>query len=225
MKKHLQLLVLFLGLSIVSFAQMKKGKITYDMSFSSDNPEMAMGMSMMSGSKMSLSFIPGKSRSEVSMGMMGTMTTISDESSKKILSLTNMMGMKFATESTLDEAEAAAGDQQKPKIEVTSETKDIMGYKCTKAIMTTDADGESQTVTMWFTKDIKAFTGGQQYYNEDMPGFPMEISVARDGMNIDMTVTAIEKKVSKKVFDMTVPEGYEVKTQEELMQMMGGGGE
>jgi GLPGLI family protein len=223
MKKHLQLLILFLGLSIVSFAQMKKGKITYDMSFSSDNPEMAMGLSMMSGSKMIMSFMPGKSRSEVSMGMMGTMTTISDEKSKKILSLTNMMGMKYAIESTLEDSKAAASEQEKPKVEITNETKEIMGYKCTKAIMTTNADGEAQTITMWYTKDITAFTGGQQYYNEDMPGFPMQISLSREGMNVDMTVTNIEKKVDKKAFDMKVPEGYEVKTQEELMQMMGGG--
>lgn len=225
MKKHLQLLALFLGLTVVSFAQMKQGKITYDMAFSSDNPEMAMGISMMSGSKMSMSFMPGKSRSEVSMGMMGTMTTISDEKSKKILSLTDMMGMKYAMESTLEDAKATEGEQPKPKVEITSETKDIMGYKCTKAIMTTDTPEGSQEMTMWFTKDITAFTGGQQYYNEDMPGFPMQISLSREGMNVDMTVTAIEKKVDKKVFDMKIPEGYPVKTQEELMQMMMGGGE
>lgn len=219
MKKHLQLLALFLGFTVVSFAQIKEGKITYDMTFASDNPEMAMGVQMMSGSKMSMSFMPGKSRADISMGMMGTMTTISDEKSKKVLTLMDMMGMKYAMESTTEEVEAEAGEQPKPKIEITKETKEIMGYKCTKAIMTTETEEGPMPVTMWFTKDIDVFTGGQQYYNEDMPGFPMQIAVTQSGMSIDMIVTAMDKKVDKKVFDMKVPDGYEVKTEEEMMMM------
>lgn len=221
MRKNIQLLCLFVCMTFAGFSQLKEGKIIYDMTFSSDNPEMAMAVGMMQGSKMSLSFMPGKSRSDVSMGMMGTMITIADEKSKKALMLMDMMGMKYAMESDLSEdAKETEGDVPDYKVEITNETKDILGYKCTKAIMTNqEADAEAGVITMWFTKDIAANTIGQNYYNKDMPGFPMSFSITQNEMVVDMTVTGIEKKVDKKVFDMTVPEGYEVKTEEELMMM------
>jgi GLPGLI family protein len=208
-------------MTFAGFAQLTQGKINYDMTFSSDNPDMAMAIGMMQGSKMSLAFMPGKSRSDVSMGTMGTMVTIADDKSKKALMLMDMMGMKYAMEMDLGKAEKEAeADTPDYKVEITKETKDILGYKCTKAIMTPqEADAEGGTITMWFTKDINATTTGQNYYNQDMPGFPMSFSIAQGEMLIDMTVTEIDKKVDKNVFKMTIPEGYEVKTEEEMMMM------
>jgi len=217
MKRKIQLLFLFISLTVAGFAQMKKGTITYDMTFSSDNPDMAMAIGMMQGSKMTLSFMPGKSRSEVTMGTMGTMTTISDEKSKKILMLMDMMGMKYAINSDIEKKEEGNADNPDYKVEITEETKEILGYKCKKAILTNPEDGS--VITMWFTNDIVAYTDGHNYYNSDMPGFPMAITMNESEMSIDMTVTGVNKKVNKKVFDMTVPDGYEVKTQEELMMM------
>jgi GLPGLI family protein len=216
MKKNVQLLCLFICMTFAGFAQMKEGKITYDMTFSSDNPDMAMGVAMMQGSKMIMEFMPGKSRSEVSMGTMGTMVTVADEKADKALMLMNMMGMKYAVETKISDAKKEEGEKPNYKVEITNETKEIMGYKCTKAIMTSDEG----TMVMWFTKEITAYTSGQNYYNDQMPGFPMSFTMQQSEMNIDMTVTGLEKKVDKKAFDMSVPEGYEVKTAEEL-QMMG----
>ena len=94
MKKNLYLLLLFVVIGLHSIAQMTEGTITYDMTFSSDNPDMAMGVSMMQGSKMIMSFMPDKSHSEVSMGTLGAMTTVSDAKQKKSLMLMDMMGRK-----------------------------------------------------------------------------------------------------------------------------------
>lgn len=218
MRKNVQLLCLFICMTFAGFAQLKEGKINYDMTFSSDNPEMAMGIAMMQGSKMSLFFMPGKSRSDVSMGTMGTMVTIADQKTDKGLMLMDMMGMKYAMEMDLDKEEDNASEAPDYKVEITSETKEILGYKCTKAIMTSD-DAETGPITMWFTKDIAANTTGQNYFNSEMPGFPMSFQISQSEMTIDMTVTSIEKKVDKKVFSMEIPEGYEVKTEEEMMMM------
>jgi len=208
--------MLFIGMSVVSFAQMTEGKISYSMEFSSDNPDMAMGIAMMQGSKMDMHFAPGKSRTEVSMGSLGTMTTISDEKTKKVLSLMNMMGQKTAIESTTD---VKPEDVANYEVEITNETKEIMGYKCTKALMTTE-DGTIMTV--WFTKDIVATTKGQTYYNSQMPGFPMAFNVNQGGMNIQMTVTGIEKKApAKSLFETKVPDGYTVQSMEDLKKSMG----
>lgn len=217
MKKQLVLLCLFVGTTFASIAQMKKGEVVYSMNFSSDNPEMSMVSTMMAGSQMSMAFMPGKSRADISMGMMGNMTTISDSKKKKTLALVDMMGMKYATETAL-EAQTAE-DNSNQNVEITTETKEILGYTCTKALVTS----EGSTMTIWFTKDIEAYTNGQQYHNSKIPGFPLSMMISQNDMNIDMTATEVKKTVSKKKFSMKVPEGYEIKTAEEL-EMMGSGG-
>lgn len=217
MKKQLILLCLFVGTTLAAIAQTKKGEVVYTMNFSSDNPEMSMVSSMMAGSQMTMYFMPGKSRADISMGMMGNMTTISDQKQKKTLGLVDMMGMKYATETPLENQPAE--DNANQNVEITSETKDILGYTCTKALVTS----EGSVMTIWFTKDIQAFTNGQQYHNSQIPGFPLSISINQNDMNIDMTAKEVKTSVSKKMFSMKVPEGYEMKTAEEL-EMMGGGG-
>lgn len=218
MKKQLLLLCLFVGTTFASLAQLKKGEVVYSMNISSENPEMAMVSSMMAGSTMTMLFMPGKSRVDIAMGMMGNMSTISDQKKKKSLALVDMMGMKYATETKLEDQPAEDNGEQ--NIEITTETKDILGYNCTKAIVTS----EGTIMTIWFTKDIEAFTNGQQYHNSKIPGFPLSMSIFQNDMNIDMVATEVKKTVSKKAFSMKVPEGYEMKSAEDL-QMMGGGAE
>lgn len=215
MSKNVLTLLLFIGLSLSAVAQLKKGVVSYDMTFSSDNPEMAMVSTMMAGSKMVMSFMPGKSRADISMGMMGNMSSISDSKKSKSLGLVDMMGMKYATETNLDANTSA--DETTQNVEITSETKDILGYKCTKALIT----NEGGLITIWFTKDIEAYTKGQQYYNSKIPGFPLSMLVSQNDMNIEMIATSVEKTVSKNAFSMKIPEGYELKSEEEL-KMMGG---
>jgi len=214
MKKTLLLLCLFIGTSLLSVAQLKKGVINYNMTFSSDDPQMAMVSTMLQGSTMKTLFMPGKSRAEVSMGMLGSTIAITDQKTKKSLTLTDMSGSKYAVESKVE----AKTDEPEYTVEVTTETKEIAGYICTKAILTSE-DG---SMTVWFTKEIQAYTNGQSFYNDKMPGFPLCIIINQNGLTIEVTASSVEKKVSKKVFSMTVPEGYEVKTEEEMQQMQMG---
>ena len=217
MKKTIISTCLFLGMSLLSFAQMKEGKISYSMDLSSDDPEMAMAVGMMQGSKMDISFMPGKSRADITMGTMMNMSNIVDEKSGKALMLMTIMGQNTAVESTLDELKEKENDA-KPAFDtkITNETKTIAGYTCTKAIMTSEDAGE---MVIWYSKDISANTIGQQYYNKEMPGFPMEMEINQQGMKIHMVVTTVDKKVTKNIFDQKIPEGYTVQTMEQLQQM------
>ncbi len=217
MKKMHYLLILLLGFSLPAFAQMKQGTITYDMQFSSDNPDMAMGLSMLTGSKMTTSFMPGKARAEVSMGTFGKTTTITDTKTKKILTLMDMMGSKTATESKMEEEDKEADKTGEIKVETTDETKEIMGYKCTKSVITME---DGTVMVAWCTKDIVVSTQGQTYYSAQMPGFPMEFEITQQEMTMKFTVTAIDKaKPKKTLFEMKVPEGYKLMTEEELKAM------
>jgi len=219
MKKIMFLACTLLTLAITTHAQLKEGKVSYSMEVSSDNPDMAMASNMMAGSKFNMSFAPGKSRSDITMGSIGDMTTITNENSGKILMLTNMMGMKYAVETSLDENKKSAGAAEGDfTVTPTSETKQLLGFTCKKAIMKSKTLGEND-ITIWYTTDIKASTTGQQYYDKSMPGFPLEMNMEQKGMKIHFLATAVEKTVPASVFEMTVPAGYEKKTMEELEKM------
>lgn len=208
-------------ISVATFAQTTEGKVTYSIDYSSDNPEMAAYLGMMTGSTMELSFMPGKSRVEMKMGAMGTVVTIADEKSKKTLSLTNAMGQKLAMEGAIDESQNTQTTAKGFQFTKVDETKTIAGFTCKKVIVTTQTGEE---MIMWYTTDITAYSKGQQFYNGNIPGFPLEYSTTTQGMKMKFTATSVENKVSdKKIFDMKIPDGYTKKTQEELMQQMGGG--
>lgn len=212
MKKTVGLLAfLFLGFAY-SFAQLTTGVVTYEMNFSSDDPEMSMATSMMAGSSMSLSFSGTKSRSDLAMGMLGTTTTISDAKTGKSLTLMDMMGMKYAIEDLSNQEKPVA-----PSIKGTDEKMDIAGYSCKKYIAT--AEDGSETI-LWCTDQIKAQTSGQQYFSSTENGLPLLIQLTQNNLTVELKATGVEKKVSKKVFKMTIPDGFEMKTAEDL-QMMG----
>lgn len=207
--------IFFFLFTALAFGQ-TKGKITFSMNFSSENPDMAMVSSMMQGSTMTLSFMPKKNKIEVKMGMMGTMTTIGDVKKKKTLLLMDMMGQKSAAEDKIDPSKADSASMN-TKIELLNETKTILGYTCKKAIISTE-DGAQ--MTFWYTEDIKADLAGQRQFNSKIPGVVLEFSTKTGEMTIDFVATDFTENVSKTDFDMSIPEGYTIKTPEE-MQMMG----
>lgn len=215
--KHLLLSILFLAVVGTSIAQ-TTGQISYTMDFSSDNPEMAMAIPMMQGSTMELYFMPEKSKIDMTMGTFMKMNTVADTKAKKGLMLMEIMGNKTATEMDLSKSEAEP--KEEPKVEVTSETKDIVGYKCTKTIV---RDAEGNEVIMWVATDLKASLQGQQQFgNSKINGVPLEFTTAQNGMTIHFIATKFNKKVDKKVFSLAIPDGY-TKVSEEDLKNMGGG--
>jgi GLPGLI family protein len=216
--KHLLLSILFLAVVGTSIAQ-TTGQISYSMDFSTDNPEMAMAIPMMQGSTMELFFMPDKSKIEMTMGTFMKMNTVADTKADKGLMLMEVMGNKTATEMKLSDADKTEKAEE-PKIEVTSETKNIVGYKCTKTIY---RDAEGNETIMWIATDLKASLKGQQQFgNSKINGVPLEFSTVNNGMSIHFVATKFNKKVDKKVFGMDIPEGYTVVSADELKNMGGG---
>lgn len=212
--KHLLLSILFLAVVGTSIAQ-TTGQISYSMDFASDNPEMAMAIGMMQGSTMEMYFKPDKSKIEMTMGTFMKMNTIADVKANKGLMLMEVMGNKSATE--LDLSKAETEKKEEPKVEVTSETKEIIGYQCTKTIVR-DADGNE--AVMWVAKDLKASLKGQQQFgNSKIEGVPLEFSTVNNGMTIHFVATKFTKKVDKKAFEMKIPEGYTKVSEEDLKNM------
>jgi GLPGLI family protein len=202
------------------YAQMTEGHISYKIDASTDNPDMQMAIGMMQGSTMDIYFKDKTTRSEMKMGTMMSITTITNETSKDVLMLMGGMMGNMAIKSTLDEFEDRREEQPKFEVTFSEETKEILGYSCKKALLTTEDGIES---VFWYTEQIMASKKGQSYLNEEIPGFPMQFELNNQGMKMTMTVTTVEDKLDKKksssLFEMKIPEGYKEMTLDEMSKM------
>lgn len=217
MKWIFSLLILF-SASLL-YGQIREGSITYTLNISS--PDNDKATEMMDGSLMTLYYKDGSSRSEVNMGGMMTMATISNANSDKVLMLMDvpMANMKYATLTNVEEAEKAPMTKMPDfKIRYENETKTILGYTCKKAILEDDKGRES---TFWYTQDILAHTGGQSYLHFGLGGIPLEYEILQQGMHIQFTATDLKKSIdparAASLFSMEVPAGYTLKSLNELM--------
>lgn len=219
----------FTILSVIAFGQITTGKISYDVKLSSDNPQMAAYISQMENSMLETYFTGDKSRTDMFMGEMSTTNSISSKDNDTTLILFDNMFMgKIAmkvTEADSDEDDEMAKASKVKSVEfVEGETKEIIGYKCKKAIVTFENDYVSE---VWYTEDIVPNLRGGQYLFEEIKGLPLEMNAKTFGMEMQMTAYEFKAKLGKKdiqqKFSMEIPKGYTLKTAEDLKQMQGGG--
>jgi GLPGLI family protein len=216
-------ILLSLGFSFVctllSFAQLTEGHISYKIDMTSDDPDMQMAIGMMQGSTLEVYFKDKTTRAEMKMGAIMNITTISNETSGDVLMLMSGMIGHNAIKTTTSELEKENTEKPKYDVQLVDETKTIEGYACKKAILTDEEGNES---VFWYTEEIDISKKGQSYLNEDVPGFPMQYDLNNNGMKMTMTVSQLEKKLDKKsvsLFEMAIPEGYKEMTMEDLKSM------
>ncbi len=105
--------------------------------------------------------------------------------------------------------------------------EDILGYRCHRYKMVTEAEGAETVQHIWVTNELKTpdlklpglgnMAGGVLSGNK-LPGFPMQIEVAIANMDATMIMTATEidlKRVDKQVF--LRPKDFTVKDFSELL--------
>ena len=213
--------ILSIALTILTFvsatAQLTEGHVQYNIDMSSDDPEMEMAVSMMQGSTLDLYFSEDKSRTEMSMGSMMKISTVTNVKSDEVLMLMSGMIGKKAVKSSLSELESEAGEKPEYEVELIDESKEIEGYTCKKAVLT---DADDNEMTFWYTEEIAVNKKGQNYLNEDVPGFPMEFELNQNGLIMSMTVSLFKDSLEDdSVFDIKIPEGYEEMSMEDLKSM------
>jgi GLPGLI family protein len=222
MKKNLTLnlllLTLFALFSFQTFAKEFKGVITYKITV--EGSGVTDDMKNMMPKTMTMTIMGNKARSEMVMSM-GKTISITDGDSKETITLMDMMGQKIAIKSNYDEIKADMEKSPKVKVEVTSETKDIMGYVCKKAVVTNLEDDSE--IYVYFTEEL-----GSSALNFDNPQFKdingvmLEFEIPNEQFTMKFSAVSVEKKsVSESEF--TIPEGYQIKTKEEMQGMFGGG--
>ena len=202
--------------SFTAISQATKGKISYDVYMSSDDAAVAAYVDQMEGSTLELTFMDGKVRSDMFVGQMMTTTSISHKGQDTTLVLLDGMMGKIAmkvTDNDMDEEQRLAYENR--EIELVDETKEIMGYKCKKAILTA---GDANESIVWYTEEIMPKYREGQYLYDEIPGTPLEMHSKWGKMDMKIVAYEFKEKLKKtdEIFSTEVPEGFTVKTTEEM---------
>ena len=189
--------------------------MTASQSMSSSDPTMQSQLAMMGEISVTSYYKGDMSKTIVAGGMTGTNTTVFNASTQKgIMFMDNpFMGKKWMPldASEVDDEEASY------TVERTSETKEILGYTCTKYLISEESGTEME---MYTTEDITV--ASQKKFGDQVKGVPLLTITETSQMGMSMTITVEvteikEEKIKDKEFDMTVPEGYEEVNMDELM--------
>ncbi len=114
-------------------------------------------------------------------------------------------------------ASGQSAETVKPTVAKTSETMKIVGYNCTKYIVTIVERGQTITSNLWATTEIKDIDlkaiakqrvgRGQSMFYEGVDGIPLRIESGTPQGQMIMEVTEI-KRESLNTADFTIPSDY-----------------
>lgn len=211
--KPLHLLVLLFAFSFTTRAQQGfEGKIVTKVEIIKSSKDMKR-MAAMLGNELTI-FIKGAKSRLVQKNTLGETVIISDSTLKESTVLMDLMGKKMGIKMSGENAESNSMiPQSAGSYTTTTEHKTILGYDCVKTIFT--LDDKSGTFEIWTTTAIPNFT--QSYRN--LNGFPLEYTMVSPDAHIKFTTTEIAPMaVSDDYF--TIPQGYEIKSQEEMSKML-----
>ena len=174
-----------------------KGTVTYDMEFSSDDPNVQAQLGMMQGSEMVLTFAEQNMKTEMKMGSIMTNTTIiNGEQNKGLMLMSGMVGKKAVpmSKEDLEKENEESPDENDLDIEKTGETKEIAGFQCEKIILTTE---EGDAIEMWVTDEIKPKRKDGRFVREGV-GFPLMMETNQQGMVITFSAKEVVQKLRKR---------------------------
>jgi GLPGLI family protein len=228
MKKTAQFIsAIILLLALVSgqsFAGGKEfsGTIVYNITYP-DSKLDAQTMAMMPKT-LKMKIKSNMSRTEMNMGM-GTTVVIFNSETRSGVTLMDFMGQKLAMKMTPEDLDKEMKETPEVNVVTTSETKEIAGYVCKKAILKMKEKG-SETETelfVYYTEEIASAKMNEvNPLYKDIPGTMLEYTINEKGMNMQLTAISVEKeKIADTEFE--TPEGFKEVTQDELKSMFGGG--
>ncbi|MFK5878733.1 MAG: hypothetical protein QM478_04465 [Flavobacteriaceae bacterium] len=200
-------------------AQSKEGYIKYKIEMTSENTEMQMGLAMMSGSEMEISFKGENSRMVMNMGSFMTIETVTRNNNDVLLMMSGMMFGNTAVKTTKSKLEDS-NNRGDLSVKFESDTKKILGYTCKKAIV---SDGDAEGLTFWYTEKLDMPDNEMLNANGLVPGIILEFRSVDGEMNMAFTAIVVKKEIDASIaFSLDIPEGFTEKTFEEFSKMRGG---
>jgi hypothetical protein len=204
MKTPILILLVFFA-SIYGYAQLAEGHVYFEVELDeSSHKELHK---LYKGSSFQIYFSEDFSRTEMQVGNLAGFECIVDYKTNKYLLLTNgLLGQK-SVESTLMQVNSDSQESKDYEIQKTTDSREILGYYCTKYILKT-SDGIE--LTYWTTPEIQASLRGHSVLGQEVGGFPLEFEIISDGFKLTIVATQIEMGLMNQevLFDMSIPKGY-----------------
>lgn len=217
-KSILSILVLIFTVSTFN-AQSKEGYIKYKIEMSSENTEMQMGLAMMNGSEMEISFKEDDSRMKMNMGSFLTVETVTKNNDEVLLMMSGMMMSNIAVKTTKSDLEDSSKVNDL-SVKFENDTKDILGYTCKKAVV---SNGKTVGLIFWYTEKMEMPDHEMLNANGLVPGIILEFESVDGEMNMAFTAIEVKTEIDESItFSLDVPEGYDEKTFEEFSKMSAG---
>jgi GLPGLI family protein len=209
-------LLLLINAGISSAQKTFEGVITFSLNIESDDLD-PMAKAMFSNMEQIMYIKGSKSRTETDMGMSKT-TTISDDKTQTVVSLSEVMGQKFLIRIKPEDLKKQEEKSKEAVVKLLPETKKIQGYNCKKAEITMPESPEP--VIVYYTTEIPLPKYGSPI--QGIEGMPLEYDANMGGFKLTYIAKSIKaEKVPDSKF--LIPEGYKETTLEELQKMFMGG--
>ncbi len=177
---------------------------------------------MFSNAEVVVYITPEMQRTDVNMIIQST-TSIVDMQKKTISTIMEMGGQKYLIKMNEEDIRKEEKESSELKIKYLEETKEVAGYKCSKAEITT-AESPEKVMMVYFTEDIPVSNLKPVY--KGLKGFPLEYTINMGGIQMKFAAKTISKEnIPASTFE-TARNGYIETTVEELqmelLKQMGG---
>lgn len=208
--RKLYLLAIFVFSGITLNAQNSfEGIIEYEIVYENYDEKYESAIAMQPTSTV-IEYKGGISRTTIPNYIGGETVILSQNSTGKVITLINIMGMKYGVRSVIDTEK-----NETPNTQYTEQKKDILGYICKKAILEKD----DISYEVYYTEELKTFSDAN--FGFQIPGTPLEIRATNDIFTVIHKVNRIDEKNLEPI-RMIIPSDYEEKTEEELRKEMSG---
>lgn len=194
-----------------------EGKITYEITLDGEVEGM---MAAMLPSEIVMKFKGTKCRTEMATAMAENITLSDQKDPNAGLILLDVMGSKYAMK--VDPAKVEEQKKNLPEFEVISstETKEIAGYKCKKAIMKNKSNNEETYI--YYSEELPYLENSLTSQFKNISGMPLEFNTKLNGITMTIRAKSIEKiKIADTEFVASTE--YKLVTEEELMKELSGG--
>lgn len=222
--KQLLLLISLVFVINISYSQKSKsfqGSLTYNVSYVGD--ELSSEIIAQLPTTTVVTIKDCKTRNEMVLGPM-TQITISDGITKTGLFLLNVMGTKYAIKLTPEQINEQLATLPTSQVKLTDVTKQISGYKCKQAIIsTTQEDNSVKVDTAYYCEEIGCGSINFSSKFKEIPGMLLQYSEFNPQLNASSVYTLKEIKKEKVSDDLFIaPSDYKETTMDELKSMFGG---
>ncbi|MCX6232534.1 MAG: hypothetical protein NTZ33_13445 [Bacteroidetes bacterium] len=225
------LMAILVAFSSSVFAQKKakpfRGTITYELKFSGDGIEPAQLAQMPKE-------LVIKIYDNLTLTEQGPATVITNGDLKKVSTIYDLSSYGLKKYLIVKKQEEVEKDNKGTVIKYMDETKEILGYKVKKAVITAavkedEEEGSGGTITVYYTEELG---GPEVNFGSDMFHGLNGVALEFEAVTKKMTFKAVAKVVEKgkvKETDFLIPTGCTETTmeafQEEIKALRGGGGD